>query len=137
MSSFTQTIVVGNLGSAPEKRHLPTSGKAVTVLSVATAETWKGEDGTWQESTEWHRVVVYGQKAEYLCEYARKGSKVFIEGKNRTRKYTDKAGIERSITEVVANGAVKILDPKPPTEAGGHAPTTDGHPDFPDEDISF
>jgi single-strand DNA-binding protein len=104
-----KVILVGNLGNDPESRYLP-SGGAVTNITIATSETWKDKQtGQPQERTEWHRVVFFNRLAEIAGEYLRKGSKVYIEGSLRTRKWQDKSGQDRYTTEIVAN-EMQMLD---------------------------
>jgi single-strand DNA-binding protein len=106
---INKVILIGNLGADPEVRHMP-SGGAVTNLSVATSESWKDKDsGQMTERTEWHRVVMYQRLAEIAGEYLRKGSKVYIEGTLRTRKWADKTGQDRYTTEIIANN-MQMLD---------------------------
>ncbi len=103
-----KAIIVGNLGADPQVRYMP-SGSAVTNLSVATTDTWKDrQTGQPQEVTEWHRITLYNRLAEIAGQYLRKGSKVFIEGSLRTRKWQDKSGQERYTTEIIANKKQKI-----------------------------
>ena len=98
-----KVIVVGNLGSDPDTRYVP-SGSAVTNLSIATSESWKDKQtGEQKDRTEWHKVAMYGRLAEIAAEYLRKGSQVYIEGKLRTRKWQDKEGKDRWTTEIVAD----------------------------------
>lgn len=98
--SLNQVQLIGNLGNDPEIRHMP-SGSAVANLSIATTEKWRDKTtGEPKEQTEWHRVVIFGKLAEVAGEYLRKGSKVFIEGGLRTRKWTDQQGVERYTTEI-------------------------------------
>lgn len=104
MSGINKAIVVGNLGQDPELRCMP-DGTAVTTLSVATSDKFKDKQtGQPREITEWHRVVLFGRIAEVANEYAKKGSKVYIEGKMKTRKWQDQQGIDRYTTEVVVSG---------------------------------
>ncbi|WP_288132552.1 single-stranded DNA-binding protein [Microbulbifer sp.] len=105
-----KVILVGNLGADPETRYMP-SGGAVTNINVATSETWKDKQtGQQQERTEWHRVVFFNRLAEIAGEYLRKGSKVYLEGSLRTRKWQDKTtGQDRFTTEIVA-GEMQMLD---------------------------
>ena len=104
-----KVILVGNLGNDPEHRVLP-SGGAVTNVSIATSETWKDKNtGQQQERTEWHRVVFFNRLAEIAAEYLRKGSKVYIEGSLRTRKWQDQSGQDRYTTEIVGN-EMQMLD---------------------------
>ena len=106
---INKVILIGNLGNDPESRFLP-SGGAVTNITVATSETWKDKQtGQPQERTEWHRVVFFNRLAEIVNEYLRKGSKVYLEGSLRTRKWQDKQGQDRYTTEIVAS-EMQMLD---------------------------
>lgn len=106
-----KVIIVGNLGNDPETRYTP-SGSAITNISIATSESWKDKQtGQAQERTEWHKVVFFNRLAEIAGEYLRKGSKVYVEGSLRTRKWQDQAGVERYTTEIVAN-EMQMLDSK-------------------------
>jgi single-strand DNA-binding protein len=108
---INKVILIGNVGGDPELRYLP-SGNAVTTLSVATSETWKDKQtGDKQERTEWHRVVCFNRLGEIAGEYIRKGTKLYIEGSLRTRKWQDQQGLDRYTTEIVAN-ILQILDSK-------------------------
>lgn len=96
-----KVIIVGRLGQDPEVRYAP-SGTAFANLSVATSEQWRDKQtGEQKELTEWHRVVLSGKLAEVAGEYLRKGSEVYLEGKLRTRKWTDQSGVEKYTTEVL------------------------------------
>jgi single-strand DNA-binding protein len=104
-----KVILVGNLGADPETRFMP-SGGSVTNVSLATSETWKDKQtGQPQERTEWHRVVFFNKLAEIAGEYLRKGSKVYVEGSIRTRKWQDQSGQDRYTTEIVGN-EMQMLD---------------------------
>ncbi|MDR5832411.1 single-stranded DNA-binding protein [Caballeronia sp. LP006] len=103
MASINKVILVGNLGADPETRYLP-SGDAVANIRLATTDRYKDKSsGEMKEQTEWHRVSFFGRLAEIVNEYLKKGSSVYIEGRIRTRKYTDQAGQERYSTEIVAD----------------------------------
>ena len=102
MASVNKVILLGNLGRDPETRYT-TGGDAVTNLNIATSEQWKDKSGEKQERTEWHRVVLFGRQAEIAGEYLKKGRSVYIEGRLQTRKYTDKEGVEKYSTEIVAD----------------------------------
>ncbi len=102
MASVNKVILIGNLGRDPEVRYMP-SGDALATLNLATTDTWKDKSGEKQERTEWHRVSMFGRLAEIAGEYLKKGSQVYIEGRIQTRKYTDKDGVEKYSTEIVAN----------------------------------
>ncbi|HEX5306228.1 MAG TPA: single-stranded DNA-binding protein [Dyella sp.] len=100
---INKVILVGNLGADPEVRYTA-SGTAITSLSVATSESWTDkQSGEKQERTEWHRVKLFGRLAEIAGEYLKKGRQIYIEGSLRTDKYTDKQGVERYSTDIVAN----------------------------------
>ena len=106
-----KVILIDNLGQDPESRAMP-SGKAVTNLRIATSETWRDKQtGEMKEQTEWHTVVMFDRLAEIAKDYLRKGSKVYIEGRLRTRKWQDKAGQDRYTTEITAN-ELQMLDTK-------------------------
>ena len=117
-----KVILIGNLGRDPETRYMP-SGGAITNISVATSETWKDKQtGEQQERTEWHRVVFFNRLAEIAGEYLKKGSKVYIEGSLRTRKWQGQDGQDRYTTEIVAN-EMQMLDSR-----GGSAEYSQGAP---------
>ena len=101
MASVNKVILIGNLGRDPETRYSP-DGAAITNVSVATTRRYKDSSGQQQEETEWHRVVFFGRLAEIAGEYLRKGRPVYVEGRLRTRKWTDKEGVEKYTTEIVA-----------------------------------
>jgi single-strand DNA-binding protein len=103
MASVNKVIIVGNLGRDPEVRTFP-SGDRVANVTIATTETWKDKQtGERREATEWHRVVFRGGLAGIVEQYLRKGSQVYVEGSIRSRKYNDASGMEKSITEIIAN----------------------------------
>jgi single-strand DNA-binding protein len=121
MASVNKVILVGNLGRDPETRYSPDGG-AITNVSIATTDSWKDKaTGEKKEATEWHRVVFFGRLAEIAGEYLRKGRPVYVEGRLRTRKYTDKEGVERYTTEVVAD-QMQMLG----SREGAGAPSDDG-----------
>ncbi len=106
---INKVILIGNLGADPETRYMP-SGGAVTNINLATSDTWKDKQtGEQKERTEWHRVVFFNRLAEIAGEYLRKGSKVYIEGSLRTRKWQGQDGQDRYTTEIVA-GEMQMLD---------------------------
>ncbi len=108
---INKVILVGNVGVDPDVRYLP-NGNAVTTLSVATSESWKDKTtGEKQERTEWHRVVCFNRLGEIAGEYVRKGSKLYVEGSLRTRKWQDPQGQDKYTTEIVAND-IQMLDSK-------------------------
>jgi single-strand DNA-binding protein len=116
---INKVILVGNLGDNPQGQYTQ-SGAAVTNISVATSETWKDKNtGQPQERTEWHRIVFFNKLAEIAAQYLKKGSKVYIEGSLRTRKWQDpNTGNDRYTTEVVAN-EMQMLDSR---EGGTQTP---------------
>jgi single-strand DNA-binding protein len=107
MASVNKAIVLGNLGRDPETRYTA-DGTAITSLSVATTRRWKDARGEQQEETEWHRIACFGRIAEIAGEYLRKGRPVYVEGRLRTRKWTDKDGNEKYTTEIVAENLVLL-----------------------------
>jgi single-strand DNA-binding protein len=110
--SVNRVIILGNLGGDPEVRHTQ-GGQAVCNFTVATSEKWTDKAGDKQETTEWHRVVVWGKTGEACGKYLSKGSKVYVEGKLSTRSWDDKDGNKRYSTEVIADqrpGSVQFLD---------------------------
>ena len=103
MASVNKVIIVGNLGRDPEVRTFP-SGDRVANVTIATTDKWKDkQSGELKEATEWHRVVFNGRLAEIVEQYLRKGSQVYVEGSLRTRKWTDKDGVEKYSTEIRAD----------------------------------
>ena len=124
---INKVILIGNLGQDPEVRYTQ-GGAAVANVSVATSESWKDKQtGQPQERTEWHRVVFFSRLAEIVGEYLKKGSKVYVEGSLRTRKWQDQSGQDRYTTEIVAR-EMQMLDSKGggqasyPDESAGSAP---------------
>jgi single-strand DNA-binding protein len=117
--SVNKVIIIGNLGADPDVRYMP-SGSAVANIRVATSEQWKDRNtGESQEHTEWHRIALFGKLGEIAGQYLRKGSKVYIEGRLRTRKWQDQAGQDRYSTEIVAD-QMQMLDSR-----GGGGGTSD------------
>ena len=103
MAGVNKVIIIGNLGNDPDMRYMP-SGEAVANLSIATSETWTDRNtGEKREKTEWHRVVAFRKLAEIIGQYCKKGSKIYIEGKLQTRKWTDQSGQNRYTTEIIAD----------------------------------
>ncbi|HRB29583.1 MAG: single-stranded DNA-binding protein [Nitrosomonas sp.] len=101
MASVNKVILIGNLGKDPETRYM-SNGEAVTNITLATTDTWKDKNGEKQEKTEWHRVTFYRKLAEIAGEYLKKGRSVYVEGRLETRKWTDKNGVERYTTDIIA-----------------------------------
>ncbi len=125
MASVNKVILVGNLGRDPEIRYLP-SGDPVANIAIATSSKYKGKDGNMVEETEWHRVTFFGKLAEIVGQYLKKGRSVYVEGRLKTRKYTDKDGVEKYATDIIAN-EMQMLGGRegmgePGGESEGYAP---------------
>jgi single-strand DNA-binding protein len=143
-----KVILIGNLGADPETRRTP-SDTAVTNARLATSEQWRDRNtGETQEHTEWHRVVFFGKLGEIAGQYLRKGSKVYVEGRIRTRKWQGQDGQDRYTTEIVADN-MQMLDSRSggtaqygdqlggqPQGGGANQPAVKESPDF-DDDIPF
>jgi single-strand DNA-binding protein len=115
---INKVILIGNLGADPETRAMP-SGMTVANINVATSENWKDkQSGENKERTEWHKVALFGRLGEIAGEYLKKGSKVYIEGSLRTRKWQDKQGNDRYTTEIIAN-EMQMLDSRGGGGMGG------------------
>jgi single-strand DNA-binding protein len=117
--SLNKAMIIGNLGRDPEMRYTP-NGQAVTQFTVAVNRNFKGQDGEWQEETEWFRVVAWGQTGERAAEHLRKGSKVYVEGRLQTRQWEDQSGQKRYTTELVADRVTNLE----------RRPREDGDPGF-------
>jgi single-strand DNA-binding protein len=118
MASVNKVILIGNLGRDPEVRYTP-NGAAICNVSIATTRSWKNkESGERQEETEWHRVVFYDRLAEIAGEYLKKGRSVYVEGRLKTRKWTDKDGAEKYTTEVIATD-MTLLGSRTDAAGGG------------------
>ena len=101
--SVNKVILIGHLGRDPENRYLP-SGEQVTSIAVATTDRWRDKaTGDMKEQTEWHRISFFGKLAEIAGQYLKKGSQVYVEGRIRTNKYTDRDGVERYQTQIIAD----------------------------------
>lgn len=133
---INKMILLGRLGTDPEVRYTQ-KGDPIVTLNMVTSETWRcKESGEQQEEAEWHKVVLFGKLAEVAAEYLKKGSQAFIEGKKKTRKYTDNNGVQRYATEIVVqgyNGTLQLI-------GGGsqQAPAQQQQPQaYNEEDIPF
>ncbi|MCP4127309.1 MAG: single-stranded DNA-binding protein [Gammaproteobacteria bacterium] len=114
-NGVNKAILIGNLGQDPEVRYMP-NGNAVCNFTLATSETWKDKNtGEKKEATEWHRITAFARVAEIIGDYARKGSKVYVEGKIKTRKWQDKDGQDKSTTEIVLD-QFQLLDKRDPSQ---------------------
>jgi single-strand DNA-binding protein len=118
---LNKVMIIGNLGRDPEMKYTP-QGTPVTTFSVAVSRNWKSPDGQLSEETEWFRVVAWERLAETCNEYLHKGSKVYIEGRLKTRKWTGPDGQEKQVVEVVAND-MQILDSR---QQGGYGDDNGG-----------
>ena len=127
MATFNRAFVLGRLGKTPEVKYSQ-SGNAVTSLSVATNEAWTDKDGEKHESTEWHKVTVFGKNAENCGKYLTKGSLVFVEGKLQTSQWEDANGIKKSQTQIIAS-TVRYLS-RSDTKEEYQQPETDSEVPF-------
>ena len=119
-NSVNKAIIVGRLGQKPELRYTP-SQVAVTNLSVATNDSRKTDSG-YEDTTEWHRVVVFGKTAEFCANYLDKGSVVAVEGKLETRSWEDKDQVKRYSTEIIAREVTPISSANSSSQGGGSSP---------------
>ena len=149
---INKAILVGHLGKDPDTKYTQ-GGMAITRISVATSSSYKDKGGNVQERTDWHRVVFFGKLAEIAGEYLRKGSQVYIEGRIRYEKYTDREGIEKYSTDIVADemqmlGSSNRDENRQPTSTYKKRPANQQKPsyqqsnnsteaDFEDDDIPF
>ena len=150
MKSLNKVTLIGNLGQDPEVKYMQ-SGDAVASFSLATSESWKDKaSGETQERTEWHRCVAWRKLAVIIGQYAKKGQKLYVEGKLQSRKYTDKDGAERQITEIQVNDVILLSakgeggdqaprSGKPPQYGGGRGAAAPSQPqsDWDGEDLPF
>ncbi len=118
--SFNKVILLGNVGKEPEVRHLE-SGIAVATFTLATTERYKDRNGALADNTEWHNIVCWRNLAELSEKYITKGTQLFIEGKLRTRSWTDQAGVKRYTTEIVADN-IRLLGKKGDNLANASTP---------------
>ena len=112
---LNKVLLIGHLGKDPELKYTP-NGTAVCNFSIASSDSYKGDDGNWVDRTEWHNIVVWRKLAEICGQYLKKGSKIYMEGKLTTESY-EKDGIKRYITKIVMSDML-MLDKK---DAGGGA----------------
>ena len=139
MASLNKSALIGYLGADPEIRFLP-DGTPTAIVSIATSEAWiDKKSGDKKERTEWHRVVFFAGLAEVARDYLTKGGQVYVEGKLRTRKWSDKEGVDRYTTEIVGR-ELKMLGKKPAEEAPTAPPAVAAPPtpgDAMDDEITF
>ena len=141
MAGINKVIIVGFLGNDPELRTMP-NGEAVANISVATSEAWTDKStGERREVTEWHRIVFYRRQAEICGEYLKKGSRVYLEGRLRTRKWQDQNGQDRYTTEIQGD-VLQMLDSRSDRQSDSYAtpagkPAAEAPRDNFDDDIPF
>jgi single-strand DNA-binding protein len=122
MASVNKVTILGNLGRDPEVKYMP-SGDAIANIAVATSYKTKDKNtGESKEFTEWHRISFFGRLAEVVGQYMKKGSSIYVEGRLQTRKYTDKDGIERYVTEIVGENMQMLGGGGQGGDSGGQAP---------------
>lgn len=143
MRGVNKCIIIGTLGGDPEIRYTA-GGTAVASFSLAVNESWKDKDGEKQERTEWVRCTAFGKVAEIIGEYCHKGGQLYVEGKLRTEKFTDKEGVERYITKVLVDQMQLLGDKRERAEKPvreQRQPVKDcpqpGQGSFDDDDIPF
>lgn len=127
--SLNKVMLIGNLGRDPELRATP-SGQNVATFSMATNRRYKNRDGEWQDETQWHNIVVWGNRAEFITNYLKKGSRLFVEGRLTHRSWEDQSGQKKYMTEVVVENFVP-LDPLP--ESGSRSDAVPPPPEPPTE----
>jgi len=120
MSSLNKILLIGHLGRDPEIRYTP-DGAPVATFSLATSENWTDKSGSRQERTEWHNIVAWTRLAELSKKYLVKGRQVYIEGRLRSREWTDRDGNKRRTTEVIASQMV-LLGSRPQNADAGVQP---------------
>lgn len=138
MKGLNKVELIGNIGDAPDVRTMQNGDKAVN-FSLATGEVWKDQQGQRQEHTEWHRVCAYRGIAGIVEQYTQKGSRIYVSGKIKTRKYQDKQGQDRYITEIIA-GEIILLDAKYSDQKPAAPPPPASAPpqnNFDDDQIPF
>lgn len=138
---INKVVLIGNLGRDPEVHTAASNGHLIAQLSLATTRRVKMQDGSYENETEWHRVVCFGKTAEVARDYLAKGRQIYVEGQLRTRKYKDKQGIERWVTEVICD-QLKMLgrkDDAAPAAAPTSAPRSSTPASTPtyDDEVPF
>lgn len=127
MRGVNRVILIGTLGADPETRYQTGGGTTITTARLATNEAWTDKQGQKQERTEWHRVKFFGKLAEIAGEYLRKGGHVYVEGSLRTDKYTDRDGVERYTTDIIAS-EMQMLGSKPANTQPNRQPAQQSEP---------
>jgi single-strand DNA-binding protein len=134
MSSLNKVQLIGHLGRDPEVRYTA-DGMAVATLTLATSRTWKDKGGERREETEWTRVVLFGRLAEIAADFLSKGAQAYVEGQLRTRKWADKDGVDRYLTEVVADELLLLSKRQKDKPAAVKAPSGAAGLAWPDLDL--
>ena len=141
MSSLNKVLLIGRLGKDPEIRYTP-EGSPVASFSLATSENWTDKNGTRQERTEWHNIVAWNKLADICKQFLSKGRQVYIEGRIQSREYTDREGVKKRITEIIASQMVMLGSRPQGAEAGVQPmepvarPATDADQAFGDSGIT-
>ena len=145
-NSVNKVILVGYVGQDPEARFTQ-SGTAITNLSIATNESWKNQNGEYQDRTEWHRIVIYGKMAETASQYLKRGQQVYVEGRLATNEWTDKNDIKRKTTEVRCDaftmlgkkgeGSAQYSPPQNQNQSQSSNPDQNSQMDDDDDDLPF
>lgn len=141
MAGINKVILIGNLGRDPEVRTLE-SGVKVVNFSLATTESYKDKEGKRVDQTEWHRIVLWRGLAEIADKFLKKGNTIYLEGKITSRKYNDKEGLEKTVTEIVGSSLTMLGGPRregapeEPLMAAETTETADNLP-APDDDLPF
>lgn len=121
MASVNKVILLGNLGNEPDVRYTADGSRAIATLSVATSRRYKSQDGQLVSETEWHRVVLFGRSAELARDYLHKGNPIYVEGRLRTRKWTDANGVDRYSTEIIGE-TMQFVGGRNQNEGGAPVP---------------
>jgi single-strand DNA-binding protein len=141
MSSLNKVLLIGRLGKDPDIRYTP-DGSPVASFSLATSENWTDKSGTRQERTEWHNIVAWNKLADICKQFLSKGRQVYIEGRIQSREYTDREGVKKRITEIIASQMVMLGSRPQGAEAGVQPmepvarPATDADQAFGDSGIT-
>ena len=141
MSSLNKVLLIGRLGKDPEIRYTP-EGSPVASFSLATSENWTDKSGTRQERTEWHNIVAWNKLADICKQFLSKGRQVYIEGRIQSREYTDREGVKKRVTEIIASQMVMLGSRPQGAEAGVQPmepvarPATDADQAFGDSGIT-
>lgn len=128
-------MIIGNLGKDPEMRFTP-EGNPVASISVGVGSTWKDKQGVKQEHTEWISCVAFGKLAEVIGKYLKKGSKIYVEGRQKTEKYKGKDGQDKYSTKTVIQEMIMMDSKSRSGQADGAHPVAEEQPDF-NDDIPF